>query len=251
MTTEKVFFENSQGLNLCGILEEPNPTKEKVVIMVHGYASHKNRTTSRLLLEEFATRNINSFRIDLDGCGESEGNFAEQTISSAIDDILAAIKFVEGRGYTIIDLLGSSAGGLAVMGAALKSKPHKIGLKAPVSDVPRQQLSKRGEKEIREWKEKGFRIKINKDGSSFTSNYTFFEDAKKYVMYDNVKEITCPVLILHGDADESIPVEQSKKIAANFPNATLKIIPGADHFLNINGDKSHSIKLFAEWFDSK
>ena len=43
------------------------------------------------------------------------------------------------------------------------------------------------------------------------------------------KALALPVLLIHGSADEVIPVEMSRSLATLFPNATLKIIEGAHH----------------------
>ena len=86
---EKVFFENSKGQKLCGILEEVNSEKKEIVIVVHGYGSCKEGKTSLDIARELNARGINSFRIDLDGCGDSEGDFAEQTVTSMAKDIVS------------------------------------------------------------------------------------------------------------------------------------------------------------------
>ena len=251
--TEKIFFQNSNGQKLCGILEESNETKEtketkeEVVIIVHGYSSSKDGLTAKGIADVFTRRGINHFRIELDGCGESEGEFENQTITSAVDDISVAIKLMKEKGYKKINLLGSSMGGVASMAAALKHPElNKIGLKAPVSDYPSQRLRKKGQQHIDDWKEKGYNYYEGAGGRKLKVNYSFFEDSKKYVMYDRVKSIKCPVLIIHGDADQSVDVEDSKRIVQNFPKAELVIIKGADHGLEINGDRTLSNKLFAD-----
>jgi len=51
--------------------------------------------------------------------------------------------------------------------------------------------------------------------------------------FDNreaAKRVTCPVLIVHGDADEVIPVDQGKALRAMFAGpAEIVIVPGAGH----------------------
>jgi uncharacterized protein len=249
---EKVFFESSHGVKLCGILEELSNTREEVVILVHGYSSNKNGRTSTDMSLEFTKRSINNLRIDLSGCGESEGNFAEQTVSTMVIDVLSAIKFVEGRGYSAISLLGASGGGLAVMEAALACKKvSKLMLKAPVSDYVAQRKEMYGEEVIKEWREKGIIVREKSRGRKITINYSFFEDAKKHIMYEKVKGITCPTLIIHGDADLSVRLEQSQRLVKNFPDARLITLRGADHNLAIQGDKSLGNRLFADWFEGK
>jgi uncharacterized protein len=250
--TEKIYFHNSKKQKLCGILEENNSEKEQVVILVHGHGSSKNGTTSTEMAEELAKRGINVFRIDLDGCGESEGDISDQTVTSMAGDIVSAIKFVENKGYRNIDLLGASGGALSSMVAFLDCPiVRKLALKSPVFDYAQQRTLREGEDAIRKWKENGFTILKKKNGKEFRINYSVFEDYKKHIMYDKVKSITCSVLIIHGDADALVPIEQSKTAFPNFPNAKLIILQGADHDLGINGDRSLSNKLFADWLEGK
>lgn len=49
--------------------------------------------------------------------------------------------------------------------------------------------------------------------------------------------ITCPVLIMHGDADTTIRVRHGRALAPLFPDATYIEIPGGDH--NTNFPVSH------------
>jgi pimeloyl-ACP methyl ester carboxylesterase len=44
--------------------------------------------------------------------------------------------------------------------------------------------------------------------------------------------MTAPTLILLGDRDQAIPVEQAVEMYRQLPNAELAIVPGADHFFS-------------------
>ncbi|MFX1272953.1 MAG: alpha/beta fold hydrolase [Promethearchaeota archaeon] len=46
---------------------------------------------------------------------------------------------------------------------------------------------------------------------------------------ERVSEISVPTLVLHGDRDEVIPLEDPLRIYRTVPNAELSIIPNADH----------------------
>ena len=138
------------------------------------------------------------------------------------------------------------------MGAALKYKGiNRIGMKAPVSDFPSQKLWKYGDDFFVEWKKRGYYEYENRDGLKFKIPYSFYIDSQKYVMYDKVKNINCPVLIVHGDHDESVSLEQSKKIIKNFQKGTLVILRGADHVLDISGDYTLQYELFGDFFEGK
>lgn len=247
---KKLFFKNKKELTLCGILEEPNPAKEEVVILVHGYASSKEGRGSSYVAKELTNRKINNFSIDLTGCGESEGDFAETTVTGWSEDVDSAIDLMKERGYQKIDLQGNSAGGIVVMAAALKHPElNRIGLYSTVSDYHTKRLQKNGQKYIDDWKEKGFNYYETQYRGKLKVNYSFYEDAKNNVMYDKVKDIRCPVLIIHGDKDESVPLEQSKRVIKGFPNGKLVILEGADHALEVNGDRTKAINMFADWFE--
>jgi pimeloyl-ACP methyl ester carboxylesterase len=46
---------------------------------------------------------------------------------------------------------------------------------------------------------------------------------------DKVSKIADPTLVLQGDRDEVIPIEEAVRIYRLIPNAELAVIPGADH----------------------
>jgi non-heme chloroperoxidase len=47
---------------------------------------------------------------------------------------------------------------------------------------------------------------------------------------EDLKKFNIPTLVLHGDADQIVPIDDSAKLSSKIiPNATLKIIPGAPH----------------------
>jgi 3-oxoadipate enol-lactonase len=58
--------------------------------------------------------------------------------------------------------------------------------------------------------------------------------------YDRLPQIQCPVLIVHGDKDLLIPVENAHILKSRIPQAELYIISGAGHmFLQIDSVKTH------------
>lgn len=46
-------------------------------------------------------------------------------------------------------------------------------------------------------------------------------------------ELTMPVLVLAGEADRVVPVENSRRLAAQLPNARLVTFPGAGHLVMV------------------
>jgi 3-oxoadipate enol-lactonase len=56
---------------------------------------------------------------------------------------------------------------------------------------------------------------------------------------DRIAEITCPVLVIHGDADASIAVEKGQALVDGMPGAeALVLVPGAGHSANLTHPES-------------
>mgnify|MGYP001079046233 CR=1 FL=1 len=48
-----------------------------------------------------------------------------------------------------------------------------------------------------------------------------------------VSQITVPALFLHGDRDPMVPIEGSVEAAAATPNASLVVLDGCGHWLQL------------------
>ncbi|HVE74937.1 MAG TPA: alpha/beta fold hydrolase [Mycobacteriales bacterium] len=65
---------------------------------------------------------------------------------------------------------------------------------------------------------------------------------------DELKKISAPTLVLHGDADRICPLENGRILAAEIPGATLQIVPGAAHILTTDQTDLVNTSLL-EWLD--
>mgnify|MGYP001555145071 FL=1 len=69
---------------------------------------------------------------------------------------------------------------------------------------------------------------------------------------ERLGEISCPVLVVHGEADASIPVELAEVLVDRLPNArSLVLIPGAGHASNLthSGLVNPPIRAFLDSID--
>tara|TARA_Y100000310_G_scaffold345354_2_gene464087 strand:- start:3533 stop:4291 length:759 start_codon:yes stop_codon:yes gene_type:complete len=249
---DKVYFVNSEGDKLCGILSDPKPnSKTTVIILCHGFNSSKESSTNTTLERIFNQKRIATFRLDFFGHGESEGEFENITITEAVDDILKTIEYLKQQGFLKIGLVGSSFGGIASIMAASKTKElFVLALKAPVSNYLERDLHKKSKEELEQWKENGYTMYQGRSGER-RLNYSFFEDFKGNDGYEVAKQIKIPTIIVHGDKDESVPVEQSKKIVEIFEKGKLEIIKNADHGFSKPEDFEEMIRLISEFVIDK
>ena len=246
---EKIYFSNSCGIRLCGILSNPtSDITEPVIILCHGLTTDKDSPTNTGLQKILNENNFATFRFDLFAHGESEGDFADMTITEAVDDISNAMEFLKEKGYSKIGLAGSSFGGLAcVMAASGTDGLSVLALKSPVSNYLERDIQKRSKEQIEEWKANGFIMHINGKGERRRLKYAFFDDFKNNDGYKAAQKVNIPVLIVHGGKDESVPVCQSRKIAGIFKDCRLKIIEGADHMYSKAQDFEKMLDLISEF----
>ncbi len=248
MEKQKVFFENSKGLKLCGILSAQDDKKVPLIVLCHGFGRTKEGWTHLELEKTLNEEGVSTLRFDFFGHGESEGKFEDITTSEAVDDVIRAVEFLRQKGYEKIGLFGSSFGGMASLIAASKRNDiYTLALKSPVSDSIGSMICKRIGISPKEWKEKGYMIYQMPDGGKKKLNYSFFEDAENLSGYNAAKKIEVPTLIVHGSSDDIVPIEQSKKLSKIIKNCRLKVIEGCDHKYTNEEHKKMLIKEVTEF----
>lgn len=92
--------------------------------------------------------------------------------------------------------------------------------------------AQKSEGQIRSWWQQGM-------NTSFKAAYDSIADFSETDFTEDLKKIDIPVLILHGDDDQMVPIETSAlKSAKLLPKGTLKIYKGGSHAIhNINIDQ--------------
>ncbi|MDO8510996.1 MAG: prolyl oligopeptidase family serine peptidase, partial [Nanoarchaeota archaeon] len=126
---------------------------------------------------------------------------------------------------TRIGLAGHSLGGMTV----LLYTPTDTRVKALVVQSGVSDFNTIKKFKNIEWKQKGYML-FDKSWGGMKVNYSFIEDGMKYDVYAKAKEIKCPVLVIHGDKDESVPLEQSQHLMKFLKREDeLVIIKGAPH----------------------
>jgi dipeptidyl aminopeptidase/acylaminoacyl peptidase len=228
---DKFFFSNDSGFKLCGVLSNPaGNTKIPIITLCHGLSTSKDGRTYSRMEAMLNQKGISTFRFDFYGHGDSEGKFEDLTLSEAINNVHKAIHVLKNSGYEKIGLMGSSFGGFASLIAA-SELPELIclALKSPVSDYLGLLIAKGQEIDIPLWKDKGFIPVIGSNGQSLKLNYSFYRDAETIKSYDAIEKIKIPAMIVHGDKDKTVPLEQSLQCAQLMEDCRLEIIEGADH----------------------
>lgn len=228
---DKVFFSNQIGFMLCGVLSNPTgDTKAPIITMCHGLSTSKDGRTYTRLEEILNRKGLSTFRFDFFAHGESEGKFEDITVSEAVNDVHNAIHYLKESGYSRIGLMGSSFGGFACLIAASQLQDLFIlALKSPVSDYLGLLIARDQDIDIQNWEKTGVTTVKGSDGRTLKLNYSFYKDAEKIKSDEAIKKIKFPTLIIHGDKDKTVPLEESIRCSHMIEDCRLEIIKGADH----------------------
>ncbi len=245
MREEKITFANSRGDTLSGVLHYPavNSTPG-AVILCHGMESDKESEKLVFLGRELARQNILTLRFDFAYVGESSGKFEDITYSGEVDDLRAAHKLVRGHCAGKIAILGSSMGGTVALMFAAEERDVAalVTVSAPLypGKFPHRILDAA---QLRDWRERGFTFY---NGNRL--NVSLLEDLERIDVRASARKVSCPVLILHGDADGVVPVEEAYELHECLTNSKrLSVLEKTDHRLSNPAMMQRAVGEALEW----
>ncbi|MDP4091751.1 MAG: alpha/beta fold hydrolase [Bacillota bacterium] len=244
----------SRGLTLRGTLHLPDNQKGKipVIIIFHGFAGNKTGPhfifvrLSRLL----EAKEIATVRFDFGGSGESDGKFKEMTITGELEDAKNILNYVKVQEFTDtgnIGVLGLSMGGAV---AGMLAGERKNDIKALCLWAPAGNM---GEIAVNDFIGRQNLPKLNDDGfydvEGLLLGKVFVDDAEKLDIYGKSAVFDKKILIIHGDSDEVVKLDASKRYVEYYGNRSkLIVIEDADHTFNgrIWEDQviAHTLKFF-------
>lgn len=242
---QRVTFSNGRGERLAGVLHLPRgEVAARGVILCHGMESSKESHKHLRLGESLSRAGFTVLRFDFTGAGESSGDFESITCTRHVEDLRAAHELLKNRGLAHVGLVGSSMGGTTALmyAGAAEGVAALVTLAAPVD--PREILERDfPPKAIALWRAQGF---IEFNGRRL--NRGFLEEAVTIDVPAAVARITCPVLVIHGDADPTVPVDQARALhGALAGHRELCVLPGADHRFTGQEDRDTALSRAEDW----
>jgi len=200
---EEVFFTTSDGHRLHGWYVPGN--SGTTLLWFHGNGGNIGYRVEELALVH-ARLDVNVFIFDYRGYGNSEGSPSERGIYR---DARAALAYLHTRPELApkeIVYFGRSLGAAVAIELAADQPPAGLVLVAPFASL----------------------------GEMGRIAYPFLPLkwllGNRYNSVARISQLHQPVLIMHGDQDEIVPLSQSEKLlkAANPPKS-FQILPGAGH----------------------
>ncbi|HWO21399.1 MAG TPA: YqiA/YcfP family alpha/beta fold hydrolase [Kofleriaceae bacterium] len=180
-------------------------------LYLHGFGSGPRSKKGLAFDAHFAARGVTLQRLDL-----RVPSFEHLRLSAMIEATGAAIGGPGDRAVVI----GSSLGGLTA--ARLAERDPRV--RALVLLAPAFQLARRWRESLGDdfevWRRTGWReVTDYTTGGTARVDFGFLEDVERVDV--GLPAVTVPTLILHGRADDVVPIDRSRELAAGCPHVRL------------------------------
>ena len=228
------FFEMPDGRRIA-FRHTAGTRKVSTIVFLPGYMSDMAGSKATALFDWAQEHDRSCLLLDYSGCGESDGDFADGTLSRWRDEVLALIEAkVEGQ----MLLIGSSMGGWLMLLVALELGARDPGRLAGIVGIA-------SAPDFSDW---GYdaQQKAALDGGQtvFEDNpygpeptpihAAFWADAQDNRLLGAPIPIGCPVTLLHGQADADVPWDISMQLAACLASDSvlIQLTKDGDHRLS-------------------
>ena len=225
-------YITDDGIRLNATLDMPaaNSGKCPLVIVIHGFTGNSEEPHIAAVSGMFNKLGLATLRVDMYGHGKSDGQFRDHTLFKWMNNAMAVIDFARKLDFvTDIYLCGHSQGGLTVMLTAALEHERIKGIipMSPATMIPESARSGNIVGIPFDPDNIPDEIFIERKGLTLGGNYA--RVARTINVGQAIDSYKGPVLLVHGDADMSVPVKCSIEAAEHYTNAELVIIPGDDH----------------------
>ncbi|MBU5482697.1 alpha/beta hydrolase [Clostridium sp. MSJ-11] len=228
---ERVKFKNSRNLTLIGNLYPS--VSPSIIIMCHGFLSDKySKGRFERLAKVLNESEYSVLTFDFSGCGESDDD--SLTVDKRVDDLNSAIAFAKSKGYKKIALYGHSLGSLICLKCYTPEIITMV-LSGALTDSMKYDWYEFFTKEqMKELKEKGYITEYLSEGvrKEIIIDKQMLMDFELINQKELLKDISCPILIIHGnnDEEENLLYKRSRNgMLLISKDSRLEIINGADH----------------------
>ena len=214
-------IRNKHGERLDYTFHEDADATKNIVVLGHGVTGNKDRPFVVALGEGLAASGIPALRFSFSGNGSSEGKFTDSTISKEVDDLGAVLDVLDDH---TICYVGHSMGG--AVGVLRASKDDRIQLLVSLAGMVHTKAFAHTE----------FGDVIPDEGFMWDEpdcplSQAYMDDLTQIdTVVDLSPQISIPWLLVHGDEDDVVPIEDSHDILAKANSqAELVTLEGANH----------------------
>ena len=228
---ESLTVTTTDGYQLVGTAFYAEGESHKWVLLLHGYTGWKEELYP--LACEYAGQGYNAMVPDMRCSGASEGDFIGMGWTDRLDNLLWLQEILERDPEAQIVIHGQSMGGACALMMSGEELPEAV--KAIVSDCAYTDAYSMFAKQMKDWFDlPSFPIL---DSMNLMLQLRGGYDLKEASALNSVKNADLPVLIIHGEEDDMVPVSMAYELYEAVPTEKeLLIIPGAGHAQAVDKD---------------
>jgi putative redox protein len=246
MPAERFDFPNASGQTLAALLDRPEREPRATALFAHCFTCGKDLTAARRIADGMKSHGIAVLRFDFTGLGASEGEFANTTFSSNVDDLAAAADHLRRTLAAPAILVGHSLGGAAVLAAAHRIPEARavVTINAPSDPGHVTGLFRGRVAEIAAHGE----VEVTLAGRPFRIRRSFLDDIAEQNLAARIADLHKALLIFHSPTDALVGIENASRIfaAAKHPKSFVSLA-GADHLISRPADAAYVADVIAAW----
>jgi uncharacterized OsmC-like protein/alpha-beta hydrolase superfamily lysophospholipase len=246
MPAEKFDFRNSQGQQLAALLDRPDGAVRAVALFAHCFTCGKHNRAARHIADGLKQHGIAVLRFDFTGLGASEGEFANTTFTSNVDDLVAAADHLRQALIAPAILIGHSLGGAAVLAAAHRIPEARAVVTIAAPFDPAHVVGLFGE-QVGEIGDKG-EVEVTLAGRAFRIRRTLLDDVAQQNLAAHITTLHKALLVFHAPTDDIVGIDNASHIftTAKHPKSFISLA-GADHLLSRSSDATYVAHVVAAW----
>ncbi len=246
MATERVSFPGHDGQDLAARLDQPDGPLLGTVLFAHCFTCSKDIPAARRIAGRLASMGLAVLRFDFTGLGHSDGEFANTTFTSNVDDLVCAARYLAGRDMAPGMLIGHSLGGAAVLRAAARIDSIRAvaTIGAPFDPA---HVTHNFHDALDEIKRNGA-AEVTLGGRPFQISRDFVEDISAANLAPAIRDLNAALLVMHAPRDTQVGIENASEIfkAAQHPKSFVTL-DDADHLITRTRDAEYTAEVIAAW----
>lgn len=227
----------------------PNGAPKPIVVFSHGFKGFKDWGHFNLLANYFAEAGFVFVKFNFSHNGTTPENdsdmhdmeaFGNNNFSLELDDLKAVLDELHKNDGPVLQkeldlthvyLMGHSRGG----GSVILKAAEDVRVKAVATWAGVSNFNQRwNELELEAWKQQGVQwISNARTGQKMPLYYQIVEDYQanqhRLEIPRVLKQMKQPLLILHGEQDETLPVQMAHELQQWKPDAELHLLPHVNH----------------------
>ena len=201
------------------------------LVFLPGYMSDMAGSKASAVFDWAAAQGRACLLLDYSGCGESDGNFADGTLTRWRDEVLALIAAYAPDNVVLV---GSSMGGWLMLLVAL-AIPDRIAARVGIAAAPDFTAWGYSDEQQAELLAGETVLEENAYGPQPTPTFPlFWADGQAQLLLDTDIGLTCPVRLIHGQQDADVPWEVALRLANALRSADVQVtlVKDGDHRLS-------------------